>query len=207
MKYYQRKIILLQIAQNIGKIQYLAYGSELVSNNTKVIDIALKYGYESPDSFAKAFRKFHGVLPSQARNNGCNLRFFSRLCLKISLEGGNAMKYRIEEKPKMILTGYKTHFTGIPYGEEREQQEEKLFVSTRGKQRFLRGVANNADAYCVITNITGEGYDFYYCHWLLFCQQMEELEMMLERDWKKKNARECDLTFRSLLISALAGKL
>ncbi|MBO5411225.1 MAG: helix-turn-helix transcriptional regulator, partial [Clostridia bacterium] len=45
-------------------------GKELATTNAKVIDVALKYGYESPDSFAKAFQKFHGILPSQARNNG-----------------------------------------------------------------------------------------------------------------------------------------
>lgn len=55
-------------------------GAELAAGNAKVIDIALKYGYENPDSFAKAFQRFHGVLPSQARNSSCNLKSFSRLC-------------------------------------------------------------------------------------------------------------------------------
>ena len=61
-------------------------GRELATTNAKVIDVAMKYGYESPDSFAKAFQKFHGILPSQARNNGSNLKSFSRLVLKFSLE-------------------------------------------------------------------------------------------------------------------------
>ena len=75
-------------------------GAELTASDVKVIDVALKYGYDSPDSFAKAFQKFHGILPSQARNNGSRLKSFSRLVLKISLEGGNIMNYRIEEKPE-----------------------------------------------------------------------------------------------------------
>ena len=83
-------------------------GSELATTDAKVIDVALKYGYESPDSFAKAFKQFHGVLPSQVKNNGSILKSFAPLVLKISLEGGSAMKYRIEEKPEMILTGYWT---------------------------------------------------------------------------------------------------
>ncbi len=143
-------------------------GNELAKGEIKVIDAALKYGYESPDSFAKAFSKFHGVLPSQARNNGSSLKSFSRLVLKISIEGGKAMNYRIEKKPEMILTGFKAHFTGAPYGEEREKQEEELFLTTRGKQWFLRGAAgtNCEDAHCVITNITDEGYDYYYCHYI-----------------------------------------
>jgi len=139
-------------------------GAELAAGNIKVIDAALKYGYDSPDSFAKAFRKFHGITPSMARTDGTVLRSFSRLSVKISLEGGNTMNYRIEEKSPMILTGFKAHFTGAPYGKEREKQEEELFLTTRGKQWFLRGASGDGDAYCVITNIDDDGYDYYYCH-------------------------------------------
>ena len=141
-------------------------GSELATGDAKIIDIALKYGYESPDSFTKAFKQFHGVLPSQVKSNGGNLKSFSPLVLKISLEGGTAMNYRIEEKPEMILTGYKAHFSGVPYGEEREKQEEQLFVSTRAKQWLLRGAkgvsSDTSTDMCLITNIDDDGYDFYY---------------------------------------------
>jgi len=139
-------------------------GAELAGGKAKVIDVALKYGYDSPDSFAKAFAKFHGITPSEARTNGKMLKSFSRLSIKISLEGGSSMNYRIEEKMPMTLTGFKAHFTGVPYGKDRENQEEQLFLSTRGKQWFLRGASGDGDAHCVITNIDDEGYDFYYCH-------------------------------------------
>ena len=139
-------------------------GAELASGKEKVIDIALKYGYDSPDSFAKTFQKFHGITPSQARANGSKLKSFSRLSIKISLEGGSTMNYRIEEKDEMILTGFKAHFTGAPYGKDREKQEEELFISTRGKQWFLKGASGDDDAYCVITSVDDNGYDYYYCH-------------------------------------------
>ena len=141
-------------------------GAELASGKEKVIDIALKYGYDSPDSFAKTFQKFHGITPSQARANGSKLKSFSRLSIKISLEGGSTMNYRIEEKDEMIFTGFKAHFTGAPYGKDREKQEEELFISTRGKQWFLKGASGDDDAYCVITNVDDNGYDYYYCHQL-----------------------------------------
>ena len=70
-------------------------GAELAAGNSKVIDVALKYGYENPDSFARAFQKFHGILPSQARGNGQMLKSFSSLVLKFSLEGGYTMDYKI----------------------------------------------------------------------------------------------------------------
>ena len=89
-------------------------GAELANGKDKVIDIALKYGYDSPDSFAKAFQKFHGIPPSQARADGNMLKSFSRLSIKISLEGGSIMNYRIETKPQLTLLGYKKRFEGTP---------------------------------------------------------------------------------------------
>ena len=50
-------------------------GSELASSNVKVIDVALKYGYDTPESFSRAFTKFHGVTPSAAKH-GANLKSF-----------------------------------------------------------------------------------------------------------------------------------
>ena len=137
-------------------------GAELANGKEKVIDIALKYGYDSPDSFAKAFQKFHGITPSQARADGSKLKSFSRLSIKISLEGGTIMNYRIETKPELTLLGYKRHFEGTPYDELRDKQEESFFVSTRAHQWMLKGMAKDKlSDYCVITNLDDNGYDFY----------------------------------------------
>lgn len=137
-------------------------GTELAAGRAKVIDVALKYGYESPDSFAKAFQKFHGILPSQARGNGSMLKSYSRLVLKFSLEGGTIMNYRIETKPKMTLIGYKRRFEGAPYDELRLKQEGDFFMTTRAHQWMLKGMANDKlSDYCVLTNIDDDGYDFY----------------------------------------------
>ena len=73
-------------------------GNELNVSDIKVIDIALKYGYESPESFTRAFFKFHGITPSEAKKNGSKLKSFSRLSVKITLSGGSMMDYKIVEK-------------------------------------------------------------------------------------------------------------
>ena len=73
-------------------------GKELSAADDKVINIALKYGYESPESFARAFKGFHGVTPSEARKDGSKLKSFSRRSVKITLSGGNIMDYKIIEK-------------------------------------------------------------------------------------------------------------
>lgn len=72
-------------------------GSELASSDARVLDVAVKYGYDTQESFSRAFRRFHGVSPSQARR-GANLKSFSRLSVKLILDGGNMMNYRIETK-------------------------------------------------------------------------------------------------------------
>ena len=72
-------------------------GAELASKDVKVIDIALKYGYDTPESFSRAFMRFHGITPSNAKN-GENIKSFSRLSVKLILDGGNIMDYRIETK-------------------------------------------------------------------------------------------------------------
>ena len=138
-------------------------GTELATSDAKVIDVALKYGYESPDSFAKAFQKFHGILPSQARNDGSKLKSFSRLSIKVSLEGGSIMNYRIEEKPAMLLTGYKRRFTGSP--NDKQDQDHNFACETRLEQYILEGMCReHENIYQILTNFDADGYDFYYAY-------------------------------------------
>ena len=73
-------------------------GNELAASGMRVIDAALKYGYDSPESFCRAFTRFHGVSPSGARRNGAALKAFSPLSVKLILDGGSTMDYRIETK-------------------------------------------------------------------------------------------------------------
>ena len=135
-------------------------GSELAATREKVIDVAYKYGYDNPESFAKAFQKFHGITPSQARSSGVMLKSFSRLSIKVSLEGGSIMNYRIEEKPEIILTGFKKRFIGNPA--EMKHQDHDFAVNTRLKQYILEGLAHDCDnSYTVLTNFGPDGYDYY----------------------------------------------
>lgn len=71
---------------------------ELQTTALSVTDAAYKYGYESPESFSKAFSRFHGSTPKQAKQKGAKLHLFNPLVIKISLEGGNIMDYRMEHR-------------------------------------------------------------------------------------------------------------
>lgn len=70
--------------------------SDIVNTDEKVIEIAMKYGYDSPESFTRAFTRFHGVSPSEAKR-GAMVKSFSRLSVKLTLTGGTTMDYRIEK--------------------------------------------------------------------------------------------------------------
>ncbi len=136
-------------------------GMELATSNARVIDVAAKYGYESPESFAKAFQRFHGMAPSQARGRGAMLKSFSRLHIKITLEGGTTMDYRIEEKQQMILTGFKKRFTGDP--NDKQDQDHYFACDTRVLQYILEGMSReHVLTYQILTNFDTEGYDFYF---------------------------------------------
>lgn len=83
---------------------------ELSGSDSKVIDVALKYGYDSPDSFTRAFTKFHGVSPSAAKEKGAKLRAFAPLKIKLTLEGGTMTEYRIVEKAAFTVMGRSKSF-------------------------------------------------------------------------------------------------
>ncbi|MEH7009782.1 AraC family transcriptional regulator [Neobacillus niacini] len=80
---------------------------ELINSNVRILDIAIKYGYCSPDSFTRAFQSLHGITPSEARNNGQSLKAFPRMTFHLSIQGGNEMNYRIVEKEAFHLVGIK----------------------------------------------------------------------------------------------------
>lgn len=72
-------------------------GEELSKGNAKIIDIAMKYGYDTPESFSRAFTRFHGIAPSEAKHGG-KVKIFTPLSVKLTLTGGSKMDYRIEKR-------------------------------------------------------------------------------------------------------------
>ncbi|PFD44328.1 AraC family transcriptional regulator [Bacillus cereus] len=61
---------------------------ELKDSNVKVIDVAIKYGYNSPDSFSRAFQNLHGITPSEARSTSRSLKAYSPMTFRLSIKGG-----------------------------------------------------------------------------------------------------------------------
>lgn len=78
---------------------------DLSRDGSKVIDVAIKYGYASPDSFARAFQAMHGVTPSEARGRGSSLKAFPRMTFQLTIQGGGEMNYRVEQKEAFRIVG------------------------------------------------------------------------------------------------------
>lgn len=103
-------------------------GEELISSDIKVIDLAMKYGYDSPDSFTKAFTRFHGSTPTDVRRGGAMLKSFAPLHIKLTLDGGNAMEYRIEEKKAFKVMGISKDFSYENANAEIPQFWDEAFI-------------------------------------------------------------------------------
>ena len=78
---------------------------DIIKGNERIIDVALKYGYDSQDAFSRAFRNFHGVLPSTVRNEPVMLKSCPKLSFQITMKGAEKMKYQIEQWPAFQVAG------------------------------------------------------------------------------------------------------
>lgn len=81
---------------------------DVLNGDKKIINLALKYGYESQDAFSRAFRNFHGVLPSVVRNEVTSLKSCPKLSFQITIKGAQHMNYQIEQWPSFKVSGFVT---------------------------------------------------------------------------------------------------
>ena len=154
--YYQRifgALCGMTVGEYIRGRRMTLAAQELSGTDAKVIDIALKYGYDSPDSFAKAFQRFHGVTPSRARETGTPLRSVSSLHIKVSLEGGKMLDYRISEKAPFTIVGIKRRFNSdTSYDEIPKFWNEWL---AQGEKRSIMGT------FGVCIDMDGKNFDYW----------------------------------------------
>lgn len=112
--YFQKGFRLLcgyTIAEYIRNRRLALAAGELAADNARVIDVALKYGYDSPDSFTKAFTRFHGVTPSIVQKNKTFIKTFAPLKITLSLKGGYMMDYRLTKKESFTVMGVHRTFS------------------------------------------------------------------------------------------------
>lgn len=79
--------------------------ADLSGGKEKVVDIALKYGYDSPTAFNRAFQSIHHVAPSEAKKSGIILKSYPSISFQITIKGDVEMNYRIETKESFRIIG------------------------------------------------------------------------------------------------------
>jgi AraC family transcriptional regulator len=100
----------ISLSEYIRRRRLTLAAIELQSSDVKVIDLALKYGYDSPVSFSRAFQTLHGISPTKARVDGVTLKAYPRISFQISIKGEKEMDYRIESKEEFQVFGYEGIF-------------------------------------------------------------------------------------------------
>lgn len=99
------------VAEYIRNRRLALAGGDLATTDMKIIDVAMKYGYDSPDSFTKAFTRFHGVSPVMVRKDDVMIKTFAPLKVEISLKGGYLMNYKIVEKESFTVLAVSKTFS------------------------------------------------------------------------------------------------
>lgn len=108
---------IFMVLTNISVMEYVRRrrltlaAQELALTNARVIDVAMKFGYETPESFAKAFKRQHGISPRDARTSQKGFITYNRLVISVQLKGAYPMKVRIEEREAFQIVGVKRTFS------------------------------------------------------------------------------------------------
>lgn len=87
----------ISLSEYIRRRRLTLAGFEIQKSDIRIMDVAIKYGYDSVDSFSRAFKKTHGLTPSAARTKGISLKAFPKISFQISIKGDAEMEYRIEQ--------------------------------------------------------------------------------------------------------------
>lgn len=139
--YFQRAFRILcgySVSEYIRYRRLSLAGSDVVATDKRIIDIALEYGYESADSFTKAFTRFHGATPTAVRRGNGAVKSFAPVQIQFSLKGGYAMEYRIAEKEAFTVMGISKRFQM-----DRGNIEAPKFWSEHwesGRDEYIRGM-------------------------------------------------------------------
>ena len=101
----------ISIVEYIRRRRLSLAGYELQKGEQSILNVALKYGYTSPDSFTRAFKQMHGITPSAVKKGGCILKSYGRITFILTIKGVNAMNYKIVKKEEMHIIGFKKWFS------------------------------------------------------------------------------------------------
>ncbi len=151
------------LSEYIRRRKMTKAAEDLQSGDQRIVDIALKYGYDSPTAFNRAFQGIHGIAPSEARKPAASLKAYLPISFKITIKGEAEMNYRIEKKDALRIVGVKAHFELNV--EENFEQIPALWVKTVQSGVFARilGLVNQEPKGIlgVSSCMNGKDFDYY----------------------------------------------
>ncbi|MFI7084758.1 GyrI-like domain-containing protein [Streptomyces anulatus] len=107
----------LPLSEYIRRRRMTVAGAEVLgAPDRTLLDVAVRYGYDTGEGFARAFRAVHGIGPGEARRGGAVLRSQQRLTFRLVVEGSTAMQYKLVEKDAFRVVGRKARVPLIHEG-------------------------------------------------------------------------------------------
>lgn len=142
---------------------------ELQATDSKVIDVAMKYGYESPEAFARAFKNLHGIMPTAARDAGVSLKAYPRMSFHISIKGDVEMNYRIVQRKPFKMFGVaasihsdqQTAFSEVPKFREKCDEDGSVDL-----MNGLLGRFGDTMLHAALYGHTKESFKYMICYHL-----------------------------------------
>lgn len=136
---------------------------QLTQTDEKIIDLALRFGYETPEAFTKAFKRQHGCSPTLMRNERRRVHAYNRLSIQVTLKGLDQMDYQLIERPALQISGWRKHF---PTQDGAQQQLIPLFWndvnhSGQGATLFKQNDGQIDGVIGVCSNFTEASMDYW----------------------------------------------
>lgn len=150
----------ISIVEYIRRRRLSLAGFELQKREKSVLEIALEYGYSSPDSFTRAFRQMHGTTPSAVKNGGCLLKSYGKITFVLTIKGVNALNYKILKKEQMRIVGIKKWFSVENDSQMREIPKMWDSVSDGIKKRIV-SLSNHDGAVGLCADMYDGGFDYW----------------------------------------------
>jgi len=174
--HYQRLFQMLTgftLGEYIRNRRMTMASKELLTSRVKVIDLAYKYQYESPEAFTRAFKKLFKVTPTQLKKSEDTIKSYPRLSIQVQMTGRESLSYKIIEKEGFYIQGFKRSFTaeeimtGKAYSEfwkEKKDDLENLLVKNNADVRIGAGRYRKDDQniYDAIVGTYGESENALY---------------------------------------------
>ena len=169
----------ISLSEYIRRRKMTLAAFDLQNTEIKVIGVAVKYGYDSADSFTRAFSKLHDVTPSQAKIKGTQLKSFPKLSFQITIKGEMEMSYRIEEIDAFNVVGLYKRFNNEQKAGEQTIPEFWSELRQNGKLEEILKYSDGRfdEAIGVCTNGDSNGLDYYIAIPTLLDKVPEGLEL------------------------------